>query len=61
MINWEARDMDTHDNIITFNHVRFKYNSDEPLALNDVSFGIPKGNGLQLLVIMVLVNLRLQN
>lgn len=43
MINWEARDMDTHDNIITFNHVRFKYNSDEPLALNDVSFGIPKG------------------
>lgn len=35
--------MDTQEHIITFNHVSFKYNSDEPLALNDVSFSIPKG------------------
>src|SRR5699024_2345991 len=35
--------MVTHDNIITFNHVSFKYNSDERFALNDVSFDIPKG------------------
>lgn len=35
--------MGTQEDIITFNHVTFKYNSDEPLALNDVSFGIPKG------------------
>lgn len=35
--------METRDNIITFNHVSFKYNSDERFALNDVSFEIPKG------------------
>ncbi|PTI43901.1 energy-coupling factor transporter ATPase [Staphylococcus succinus] len=35
--------MDTQENIIKFNHVSFKYNSDEPLALSDVSFDIPKG------------------
>ncbi|MCG7338317.1 energy-coupling factor transporter ATPase [Staphylococcus sp. ACRSN] len=35
--------MESQDNIIKFNHVSFKYNSDEPLALNDVSFDIPKG------------------
>lgn len=40
---WEDKDMDTREHIITFNNVKFKYNSDEPLALNDVSFGIPKG------------------
>ena len=31
------------EEIIKFDHVSFKYNSDEPLALNDVSFSIPRG------------------
>ena len=35
--------MESMDSIIKFNHVSFKYNSDEPFALNDVSFDIPKG------------------
>lgn len=35
--------MDVQENIITFKQVSFKYNSDESLALNDVSFDIPKG------------------
>ncbi|SUM34413.1 cobalt transporter ATP-binding subunit [Staphylococcus gallinarum] len=29
--------MESMDSIIKFNHVSFKYNSDEPFALNDVS------------------------
>lgn len=35
--------MTQEEGMIIFNHVSFKYNSDEPLALNDVSFRIPKG------------------
>ncbi|MBF7030753.1 energy-coupling factor transporter ATPase [Staphylococcus kloosii] len=35
--------MQTNGQIIKFNHVSFKYKSDEPYALKDVSFAIPKG------------------
>lgn len=38
-----GNEMQTNDRIIKFNHVSFKYKSDEPYALKDVSFAIPKG------------------
>jgi energy-coupling factor transport system ATP-binding protein len=38
-----GNEMQTNGQIIKFNHVSFKYKSDEPYALKDVSFAIPKG------------------
>lgn len=38
-----GNEMQMNDQIIEFNHISFKYKSDEPYALKDVSFVIPKG------------------
>eukprot|EP00698_Gefionella_okellyi_P010115 TRINITY_DN2605_c0_g1_i3.p1 TRINITY_DN2605_c0_g1~~TRINITY_DN2605_c0_g1_i3.p1 ORF type:complete len:555 (+),score=139.63 TRINITY_DN2605_c0_g1_i3:346-2010(+) len=41
----EAKDLDTHDSAeIRFEHVKFQYNDDDRMILNDVSFTVPAGH-----------------